>query len=247
MTLAFRTENTMRKSLITAAIASIGLAACSGTRVPTDAELATLLRQSGADQGGADASRSLDPSAVQCLAAYSGDAELAHEVSPAALSDIAKSQCRRRLDLWIADAQRNPEKFKFDEIDTPAVAKRAMKMYLDNGGAPLAPSGDEPEKPSVPATPASAPIADGPAPDMDKTLLLADDICRDAKAAVARGPFNARLQRYSDSCESDVATTRAKVDQYRQQNRQGDIDAEARRLARMNESGQKLLERFNGG
>lgn len=237
----------MNKLLIAVAAALVGLSACSSERMPTNVELATLLQQDGSDQGGDGANRALDPLAVQCLAAQSGDTDLAHDISAAALSDVAKSQCRRRLDLWLADAKRNPGKFRFEEISTPHVAKQAMRMYLDNGGTPFVQPGDEPKRASQPVNPVPAVISDSPAPDADKVLAQADNLCREAKAAVARGPFNARVQRYADSCESTVAATRAKMEQYRQQNRQSDIDAEARKLSALNESGQKFLSHSSGG
>ncbi len=234
----------MKRNLVLAA-ALASLAACSSSQVPTDTDLVTLLHseQSAGKTGDA---RPLDPHAVQCLSVYSGDAELTQKLPSAALSNAAKLQCRSRVDLWLADQQRNPAKYKFTDISAPAVAKRALALYLANGGVSL--NSEEPAPATAQVTPpADANVApadnvnEGPAPDIIDTLAKADNVCRDIKAAVAKGPFNARLYRYGQNCEGDLKRSRDNVARYREQGRQADIDAEARKMASMSASGERLL------
>lgn len=233
----------MKKPMIAAVVALASLSAC-GKHVPTDAELTTLL-QSTALSKNTDASHPLDAIAVQCLSVHSGDATLLGQLPEAARSDNAKSQCRARLDLWLADAKRNPGKFKFEEISTPAVARQAMRLYLANGGIPFTQAREEPQQAPPPA-PMPQTTPEAPAPDIDNALFQADNACKDVKAAVARGPFNPRLQRYSEICERDVIATRETIARLRQQGRQAEIDEQARRLEKMRESAQTILGRPSG-
>lgn len=232
------------KNILIAAAALAGLVACS-KHAPSDTELTTLLHSGGLSANTEAATRTLDALAVQCLAAHSGDADLVKELPSAAISEVAKSRCRRRLDLWLADSKRNPGKFKFEEIGTPAVAQQAMKLYLANGGTPFARDSDEPKRALPPPTRMPERIPEGPAPDIDTALSQADNACKDVKAAVARGPFNPRLQRYSEICERDVDNTRSTIERLRQQGRQADIDAQARRLTKMAESARNILSHTN--
>ncbi|HET7923523.1 MAG TPA: hypothetical protein VFL30_01430, partial [Rhodanobacteraceae bacterium] len=106
------------------------LAACHHAKTPTDAELTNLLRSPAAQPN--DPAARIDPGAVDCLRAWSGDAELAKPLSPAAASDAAKKACRQRLDGWIADATRNPDKLAFEDVSKPPAVKRAMALLAEH-------------------------------------------------------------------------------------------------------------------
>ncbi len=91
-----------------AAASFAGLAACHGARTPSDAELTQLLHSERAPPN--DPQAPLDAAAVDCLRAWSGDVELNAALPPSASGEAIKTSCRQRLDGWIADATRNPDK-----------------------------------------------------------------------------------------------------------------------------------------
>ena len=237
----------------------LALSACS-QRAPDDAQLVTLLHAGGLTSA-TGTSRPLDAIAVQCLSAHAGDASLTRDLPPAALTDAAKSQCRRRLDLWLADTSRNPDKFTFAEVATPPVAARALQLYLANGGIPLAqaPAAAPPASTPAPGTeaPAASPAANAappaeaaepepPMPDTISALAEADNICRDVQAATAQGPFNARLSRYAEGCAAMLRSTRDQVAQLQQQGRNDEADTLVHKLVHSYRQAQRLLRQGGG-
>ena len=235
-------------------LALLALSACS-QRVPDDARLVTLLHAGGLTSA-TDTHRPLDALAVQCLSSHAGDAALIRDLPPAALTDAAKSQCRRRLDLWLADSSRNPDKFKFDDITTPPVAARALQLYLANGGVPLTQAAADTPPAAAPTTPpvATAPAAlaaepvepvepEPPMPDTLTALAEADNICRDVQAAISHGPFNPRLSRYAEGCVAMVQSTRDSVARLQQQGRNAEADEAVHKLVHSYRQAQRLLRR----
>ncbi|WP_306581135.1 hypothetical protein [Dokdonella sp.] len=238
------------------------LAACS-KQAPTDAQLVTLLHAGGLARA-SDTSRPLDAIAVQCLSTHSGDAALVRDLPPAALTDAAKSQCRRRVELWLADSARNPDGFKFADVSAAPVAARAMQLYLANGGAPLAQAAAQPVAPSAesappaapavaPAVAASAPAAapvpepapepEAPMPDTITAMAEADNTCRDVQAAVAQGPFNPRLARFAEGCANMLQRDRERIERLQREGREADVANEVQKLVRSYRQAQVMLKR----
>ena len=94
-----------------------GITACHGSHTPSDVQLTQLLRVERAQA--TDPRAPLDGSAINCLRAWSGDVELSAALPPSLSGDAVKTACRQRLDGWIADATRNPDKIKFEEVAAP--------------------------------------------------------------------------------------------------------------------------------
>jgi hypothetical protein len=123
----------MKKMVILGAASLLGLAAC-GTRVPTNEQLTRLLHEDAAAVN--DPQARLDALAVNCLRTWSGDAKLTQDLPPSALAAPAKGKCRSRIDGWIADAARNPDRLEFDDVSAPGAVQRAMALLeTRDGGA----------------------------------------------------------------------------------------------------------------
>ena len=105
-------------SVVLAAACIAGLAGCDRAREVSDVQLTQLLRSERASAQ--DPRAPLDPAAVDCLRAWSGDAELAKTLQPAASGDAAKQSCKPKIDAWIADANRNPDKVPLRRRERPA-------------------------------------------------------------------------------------------------------------------------------
>lgn len=111
--------------LALAAIGTVGLSACTHLRSPTDDQLIALLH--------ADRTRpnmpQIDLPASQCLRAWSKDADLIAGLPAGfAAEGAAKASCRNRIDGWLADGQRNPANFSFDDISAPGVVRRVVAI-----------------------------------------------------------------------------------------------------------------------
>lgn len=191
---------------------TLALAACSPPRVPDDAQLATLLQRS--EVRAADRS-SIDALAVGCLRAWSGDAELARGLSVLIAGEDGRKRCRARLDEWLADAQRNPAQFTFDEVSTPEVARRAMDLLATPTPATLKPGTDE-----VPAAlrrpgPVAKPRPADPNVDLGAAgaeLAEAEALCTQAAQAGGAPGANNALQRFSQYCGRSLQRLRTSME-----------------------------------
>jgi len=226
----------MKKSLLL--MTACVLAACSA-RVPTDAELATLLRRENAPA--TDPKAPLDAAAVQCLRSWSGDASLTADLPPTALAAATKGRCRSTIDGWIADSRRNPAKLDFAQVSTPAAVNRAMALLAERS----------PEAVQAPATPA-APVAKaapqprpepGPAPEIEATLAQAQDLCTRVKAFVMTNQSDVRLNRFAEYCSTtQPAMTRNRVDRMKASGDTAGIDRIARSTAHSNATVEAMLQ-----
>ncbi|HEY6895470.1 MAG TPA: hypothetical protein VI258_14950, partial [Rhodanobacteraceae bacterium] len=196
------------------------LAACHHAKTPTDAELTNLLRVQNAQPN--DPAARIDPSAVDCLRAWSGDADLAKPLPPAGASDAAKKACRQRIDGWLADATRNPDKLAFEDVSAPPAVRQAIALQQQHRAAAgvLPAHGDQPPAAMMGQAPRA--MAPGPAPTLPKgpvdvsapaaELSELDGLCKQAKDAAAASS-TAPIARYAPMCERRIAQLRERVNQ----------------------------------
>ena len=191
------------------------LAACHHAKAPTDAELTNLLRVQTAQPN--DPAARIDPAAVDCLRAWSGDADLAKPLPPASASDAAKKACRQRLDGWIADASRNPGKLAFDDVTAPPSVRQAIALLQQHRGAGALPARtDQPPAMMMGQNPVKpAPVLPkGPVDVSAATagLIELDGLCKQAKDAAAAGS-TVPMARYAPMCDRRIAQMRERANE----------------------------------
>lgn len=205
----------MNKLLAVAALAALGLAACTQLRVPNDQELATLVSVQNASPDDADAP--LDPRVIDCLRAWSGDAELLKGLAVRFAGEDGKKACRTTLDGRIADTARNPEKFTFEEISAPKVVRRAVEMYEARRVATMS----DPARRQIPAAltkPATGPTKFAtPDPTVDlglagTRLLEAEALCQQAKQAATEPNAGSSLKRFAGFCTAPLRKLRTTLE-----------------------------------
>ncbi|MBN8727664.1 MAG: hypothetical protein J0H15_08160 [Xanthomonadales bacterium] len=201
--------------LILAAIAGLLLlAGCSGPRELDDAQLAQLLRSENARPD--DAGAPLDRPAVECMRAWSGDAELMRGLSVRYAGEDGKKACRTQLEIRIQDEARNPHNARFEDLTHPATVRRAMAL-LDARKASSQPAA----APAMP--PARPPAAPGgfkdqlgtPDPSVDlgaagARLQEAEALCLEVRGQVAARPD---LKRFADFCGGSLRRLRTTLEQ----------------------------------
>ena len=206
-----------------AAACMAGMAACSRTHTPTDEQLTQLLRAERAKPD--DPRAPLDGSAVNCLRAWSGDIELSGALPPSSSDEAAKTTCRQRLDGWLADATRNPDKLKFEDVSAPPSVRRAMALLADHRAFPAAmtrppaPSQRPPVAPMPPAAPAAAEPAD--LNDALTAVNELDTLCQKAKQAASGDPSQAsrtahNIARYASYCDQRIEQMRTRISSLQQ-------------------------------
>jgi hypothetical protein len=200
--------------LATACIA--GLAGCDRARDVSDVQLTQLLRAERASPQ--DPRAPLDPSAVDCLRAWSGDADLAKTLQPAAADEAAKTACKPKIEAWLADANRNPGKFAFKDVSAPPTVKRAVALLAEHRSvaANMPSATDKPPAALMrPATPAAVPAPADPGPvDLSAATAALDELdglCQKAKQAAASGATNQPIARYASYCENRISQMRTRV------------------------------------
>lgn len=227
----------MKKSLLL--MTACALAACS-SRAPNDAELATLLRRQNAPA--TDPKAPLDAGAVQCLRVWSGDSALTRDLPPAVLADTAKGRCRTTIDGWIADSKRNPGKFEFDEVSTPASVRRAMALLDERSPAAPATAQSQATPAAAPEMPRAPRAEPGPAPEIEATLAQAQDLCTQVKNFVMTDKSDVRLNRYAEYCSTTQPTiTRKNIDRMKTNGDNAGIDRVARSTAHSNATVEAML------
>ena len=192
------------------------LTACSHTREPTDAQLATLLRNDHPTMPRAHAP--LDASAVDCLRAWSGDPELLKGLAVRFAGEDGKKACRTTLDGWIANPARNPDTFAFADISTPKTVRRIVALQ---GVPAVAVPGDLANSPIPPALlrPAGQPQALRPGdPSVDlgvagAKLTEAETLCTQTQQASAAAAADTRLKNFSSFCNGNLRRLRMTMEQ----------------------------------
>jgi hypothetical protein len=209
--------NLSRIAVAALGAAGLGLAACSGSHTPTDAQLTQLLHSERAAPS--DPKAPLDAAAVNCLRAWSGDVELTAALPPSASGDAVKQACKTRLDGWVADTARNPDKLAFEDVSKPPAVKRAMALLAEHNPiaamAPKLPSANEP--PPAAMMPGggqpAAPAASGPV-DMSEAIAAVDELeglCKKAKDAAAANDTSQPLVRYASYCDKRIEQMRSRI------------------------------------
>jgi hypothetical protein len=196
-----------------AATCVAGMVACHRTREFADAQLTRLLRTQTASAD--DPRAPLDGSAVDCLRAWSGDADLAKNLPPMALEDAAKKTCRPKIDGWLADATRNPDKIAFDDLIVPATVRQATALLNQHRATVNLPGAmNRPPAALMPPQAMPAPAADPNAPaDLNAATAAVDDLdslCREANKAAASGQA-VPIARYANFCEKRVEQLRRRI------------------------------------
>lgn len=204
--------------IVLAAGCIAGLAACSKTRELSDIQLTQLLRTERA--AATNPRAPLDAGAIDCLKAWSGDAALAGGLPPASTSEAAKTACKQRIDGWIADAGRNPDKVRFDELSAPPSVRRAEALLIDHRSVAAMPSGnDRPPTALMPAKPVATPPPPNPngavgaidIADATAAVNELDSLCQQAKQQAATGDSAQPLARYAAYCDKRVEQLRSRI------------------------------------
>jgi hypothetical protein len=205
----------MNKFVLTTLACAIGAVACSHLREPSDTQLATLLRSERAQP--TDANALLDASAIDCLRAWSGDAELAKNLAPRFATEEGKKGCRAQLDTWIVDPARNPDKFAFADISASKTVHRAIDLQTARRTAMLA----NPASHQIPAAlirPAApqAPRAPDPTVDLGAAgmeLKDAETLCQQTQQAAATAGASPGLTGYARYCSGNLRQLRTSMEQ----------------------------------
>ncbi len=238
----------MKKILLVAIACAIGASACSGTREPTDAQLGTLLRSERADP--ADAKAVLDSPAVECLRAWSGDAELQKNLPIRSSSENGRASCRSKLDGWIADAARNPDKFTFADLSAPKTVKRAVQLLASSSVAALGDNAPVPKAltkaAAVPtySAPATAPAGLGAA---GAKLQEAESLCQQIAQKAAVPGASPRLTQFAKFCSGNLGGTRTKMERFAQSGNSEAVDALGVQAEGLAGTARKLLAESAGG
>ena len=195
--------------LALAATGIAGLSACTHLRSPTDDQLIALLH--------ADRTRpnmpQIDVPASQCLRAWSNDANLVAGLPPGfAAEGSSRATCRNRIDGWLADGQRNPANFSFEDISAPAVVRRVVAIAepaaAKSMGDVAQQGGHAPPPMFKPGLAPSANIkTSGPHTDLGTTQALlkeADNSCKLAQQKATEAGASLALQRFAKYCGSYI-------------------------------------------
>ncbi len=237
--------NLSRIAVVALGAAGLGLAACHGSGTPTDAQLTQLLHNDRAAPS--DPKAPLDAAAVNCLRAWSGDVELTASLPPSASGDAVKQACKTRVDGWIADASRNPDKLAFDTVSKPPAVKRAMALLAEHSPmaamAPKLPGANEPPPAAMmPGTMQPAPVASGPV-DMSEAVAAVDELdglCQKAKQQAASGDSAQPLARYASYCDKRIDQMRQRISMLQQRGNPQQAKMMTENAKRTLEVGRKL-------
>lgn len=234
-----------------AAACVAGMAACSGSHTLSDVQLTRLLHVERVAAG--DPSAPLDAPAVDCLRAWSGDVELSGALPPAASTDDAKKACKQRIDGWIADATRNPDKVRFEDASSPPSVRRAVALLAERRQAiaPRMPSAaDRPPQALVSNSPAGTPAE--PAGPADLTAAVTavnelDGLCQKAKQANASGNTTQPIARYASYCDKRIEQLRTRISMLQQNGDARQAQMLTQNVQRTLEVGRQIESRQNGG
>jgi len=236
----------MNKTALFVLVAGIaGLSACTHLRSPTDEQLVTLLHN--------DRPRPnlppIDIIASRCLRAWSNDAGLVAGL-PAnfAAEGTARANCRKRIDGWLADGERNPSKFSFDDISAPAVVRRVVAIAEATTPAAAAnPQADHAAPPPMLQRRLGPPTnvnPNGPHTDLGTTQALvkeADDSCKLAQQKASAADASLALQRFAKYCNSYIERAHATLADGANAN-QLQLDSIARSAKGMSMTAQRLMQ-----
>jgi hypothetical protein len=230
----------MKKFACAATASAFALFGCTHREL-TDAQLVTLLH--AANTEATDPNARLDTGALTCLRAWSGDAELVKGLAPGLVSDDGKRSCRGKLDNWIADATRNPDKLAFDDFVAPAAVRRAMALQTARSAAsdshePPAAMMKKLERPPAILGPTTSTVDLG---DTGVILAQAEDTCREVQKTIAAGNKDARLKRFGDYCAATLIRMRSSMEGFAKRGDSTQMKTLEVSARGMNDTGRKLL------
>lgn len=238
----------MNKFLLVAITCVLGATACSRLREPTDPQLGNLLRSERAAP--ADANAPLDGLAIECLRAWSGDADLLRNLPMRSAGEDGRKTCRAKLDGWIADAGRNPDKFTFADISAPGVVRRAMELQAARSAAAIA---NLPRQPAASPT-NTVPQQSAPAPDPSvdlgaagAALQEAETLCQQANQKAATPGANSRLTRFAAYCTTSLGKLRGRMQQFARHGSSTTLDALGREASNSAQTAREVLALPAGG
>lgn len=232
-----------------AAACAAGMVACSGSRSLSDVQLTRLLHVERVEAS--DPTAPLDAPAIDCLRAWSGDVELSGALPPAATTDDGKKACRQRMDGWIADATRNPDKVRFEDAAAPPSVRRAIALLAERRQAfvPRLPSAaDKPPQALVSNTPA-VPASTDPA-DLTAAVTAVNELeglCQKAKQANASGATTQQIARFASYCDKRVEQLRTRISMLQQNGNAQQAQTMTQNVQRTLEVAHQIEARQNGG
>jgi len=205
----------MKNLCLLALACAIATTACtpSSQRLPTDAQLTQLLHGERAAPN--DPKAPIDRQALDCLRAWSGNAELMHDLSKALVDDAGRKDCRVRVDGFIKDATRNPDQVTFAEVSAEPAVRRVVELAREHAPPP----------PNVVTRPiASAPLPGSmnppvqPAPSTvdlgvaGTDLQDAEDLCRKAQVAAGAADASAPVKGFAKFCGRSLTRLRTNME-----------------------------------
>jgi hypothetical protein len=192
----------------------VGATACTHSREPTDAQLTTFLRNEHSAIARVNAS--LDASAIDCLRAWSGDADLLKGLAVRFAGEDGKKACRTTLDGWVANPERNPDKFSFEDMSAPKNVRHAIALQ---GAGAVASLGATAAIPPALMRPAAQPAALRP-PDPTVDLGLAgtklqeaETLCLQTQQAATAPDADKRMKNFSAFCSGNLRRLRTTLEQ----------------------------------
>ena len=202
---------------ITAASVS-ALAACHGASI-ADEKLTLLLHAERAPAS--DPKAPLDPMAVQCMRTWSNDIELTANLPPVYTGDTAKANCRTKLDTFLDDATRNPDKIAFGDVTRTVNVRRAMALLAEHRAAAVHPptADDRPPRMAAPRNQGATPPVPG-TPSIGGNVDLntasanvdkIDALCQEVKKRAALADPKTPMARYAGFCDLRVASLRERI------------------------------------
>jgi hypothetical protein len=193
------------------------LAACHGSSI-ADEKLTLLLHAERAPAS--DPKAPLDPMAINCMRTWSNDIELTANLPPVYTGDAAKTNCRTKLDTFLNDATRNPDKIAFDDVTRPVNVRRAMALLAEHRGTIRPPTADErPPRMTTPRNTAATPPVPG-TPTVGGNVDLAaasanvdkiDALCQEVKKRAALADPKTPMARYAGFCDRRVESLRQRI------------------------------------
>lgn len=206
----------MKRLSILLALGTLALAGCSHLREPTDEQLVALLHN---DRGlTVNAKPAVEYAAVECLKAWSGDADLLKGLAIRYAGEDGKKSCRTRVDGWIADSARNPEHYTFAELSAPKTVRRAMALQEAHALATM----PQPVNQKIPAalTPSAVVPAEfrKPDPTLDlgvagSQLQEAETLCQQIQKAAADPQAKPNVKKFAAYCVGSLRQQRATLEQ----------------------------------
>ncbi|MGN6520572.1 MAG: hypothetical protein ACTHK2_14205 [Dokdonella sp.] len=202
----------MNRFSLLAIACALGVAACAQSRMPTDEQITQLLRSERAAP--TDPKAPLDRAALDCLRAWSGNAELKQGLALSLVDDAGRKDCRVRVDGFLADATRNASKLAFADVSSEAAVRRAVELAREHAPPPPKTvtrpiAGAPAAAPPMVAPPAQASVDLG---SYGMDLQDAEEQCRKVQEAAGKADASASVKRFAQYCGGSLAKMRSTLE-----------------------------------